>query len=287
MNPLVIVIPAVVVLAGVVLFAASRRRDTGDAIGQLSRETRRSDRSEAAVSAAEPAPDVVSGRDVERSAALERRPPELVKVGGSDLTEFVPPDPETVGVTRRQFFNRSIVLVMGLSLSGFGAAVLAYLWPQPKGGFGSRIQVGAVADIEANIAANDGFLYLAEGRMWLTAYPASALDRARQVYPASMMPGLEAGIMALYQKCPHLGCRVPECATSQWFECACHGSQYNQAGERKGGPAPRGMDAFAMEVSGGRLVVDTGTIIQGPPLGTNTTGQEAEGPHCVGAGGGH
>ena len=61
-------------------------------------------------------------------------------------------------------------------------------------------------------------------------------------------------------------------------------SQYNQAGEKKGGPAPRGMDHFAMEVSGGALTVDTGTIIQGPPIGTNTTGQEAEGPHCVGAG---
>ena len=44
------------------------------------------------------------------------------------------------------------------------------------------------------------------------------------------------------QKCPHLGCRVPECATSQWFECQCHGSQYNRAGEKKAGPAPRGMD---------------------------------------------
>lgn len=25
-------------------------------------------------------------------------------------------------------------------------------------------------------------------------------------------------------------------------------------------------------------------VIEGPPVGTNTTGQEAEGPHCVGAG---
>jgi cytochrome b6-f complex iron-sulfur subunit len=32
------------------------------------------------------------------------------------------------------------------------------------------------------------------------------------------------------------------------------------------------------------LVVNTGQIIQGPPIGTNTTGQEAEGPHCVGSG---
>jgi cytochrome b6-f complex iron-sulfur subunit len=32
-------------------------------------------------------------------------------------------------------------------------------------------------------------------------------------------------------------------------------------------------------------VVNTGTVIPGPPIGVNTTGQEAEGPHCVGAGG--
>jgi cytochrome b6-f complex iron-sulfur subunit len=93
---------------------------------------------------------------------------------------------------------------------------------------------------------------------------------------------MEAGLVVVYQKCPHLGCRVPSCATSQWFECPCHGSQYNQAGEKKGGPAPRGMDRFKTEVSGGVLNVDTGTVIQGPPIGTNTTGQEAEGPHCVG-----
>ena len=283
MNPLVIVIPVVVVLAGVVLFAASRRRDSGEAIGALSRETRKRDVGEPVV--LDDGVEVpVSGRVVERQAALERRAPQLATVGGSDLAEYVPPDADAIGVTRRQFFNRSIVLLMGLGLTGFGAAVLAFLWPQPKGGFGSAIRVGNIADIEANIAANGGFLYLAEGRMWITQYPASALEKARAVYPPSMMPGLEAGVIAVYQKCPHLGCRVPECETSQWFECPCHGSQYNQAGEKKGGPAPRGMDHFAMSVTGGALTVDTGTIIQGPPIGTNTTGQEAEGPHCVGAG---
>ena len=42
------------------------------------------------------------------------------------------------------------------------------------------------------------------------------------------------------------------------------------------------MDRFAMSVTDDVLTVDTGTVIQGPPIGTNTTGQEAEGPHCVG-----
>jgi cytochrome b6-f complex iron-sulfur subunit len=281
MNPLVIVVPVVVILAGVVVFAAARRRDVGSATGALSRETRLRDKPSVLESdAVEP----LSGRQVEAQAEIERRPPELVAAGGSDLAEYVPPDAETIGVTRRQFFNRSIILVMGLALSGFGAAVIAFLWPQPKGGFGSKIRVGNVSDVVAKIEASSGFLYLAEGRMWITEYPASALEKAQNVYPSSMMAGLEAGVIALYQKCPHLGCRVPSCSTSQWFECPCHGSQYNQAGEKKGGPAPRGMDHFAMEVAGGVLTVNTGLIIQGPPIGTNTTGQEAEGPHCVGSG---
>ncbi len=286
MNPLVIVIPVVVVLAGVVLFAAARRRDVGSATGALSRETRKRDRSMPS-SLVEQGPEVVSGRDVEARAELERRPPELVKVGGADLAEYVPPDPETLGVTRRQFFNRSIIVLMGFGLSAFGAAVIAFLWPTPKGGFGSKIRVGNVSDVVAKIEASSGFLYLAEGRMWITQYPAAALEKAKKVYPQSVLNGMEAGVVALYQKCPHLGCRVPSCATSQWFECPCHGSQYNQVGEKKGGPAPRGMDHFAMEVAGGVLTVNTGQIIQGPPIGTNTTGQEAEGPHCVGSGGHH
>jgi len=282
MNPLVIVIPVVVVLAGVVLFAASRRRDSGGATGALSRETLKRDKS---ASALESDAELVgvSGRQVEASAALDRRPAAPATTN-TEVAPFVPPDADALGISRRKFFNRSIVILMGLSLSGFGAAILAFLWPMPKGGFGSKIRVGNVADISAKITASKGFLYSAEGRMWMTNYPTSAVEKAKKVYPAAVLPSMEAGIVALYQKCPHLGCRVPSCATSQWFECPCHGSQYNLAGEKKGGPAPRGMDRFATSVTGGVLTVDTGQIFQGPAIGTNTTGQEAEGPHCVGGG---
>ena len=94
---------------------------------------------------------------------------------------------------------------------------------------------------------------------------------------------MRQGITVQYQKCPHLGCRVPQCVSSQWFECPCHGSQYNRVGEKKGGPAPRGMDHFSAQITGaGDVIVDTGTVWQGQAIGTNTTGQEAEGPHCIG-----
>jgi cytochrome b6-f complex iron-sulfur subunit len=281
---LLIVIPVLVVLALLVLVGAARRRDSGAGTGRLSRETRRKDRSDAATLAEAEAGRPLTGRDVERQAEAER------KGGGLAVLEeapppapYVPPDPEVIGVTRRQFLNRSIVGFFALGLTGFGAAALAFIWPKLGGGFGSKITLGSVSDLKTEVEANNGFLYKPEARSWVTLYPQSSLDKARAVYSPPELASMEEGLTVLYQKCPHLGCRVPECETSQWFECPCHGSQYNQVGEKKGGPAPRGMDRFPTAVSGGRLEVDTSVpAIPGPPIGTNTTGQEAEGPHCIG-----
>ncbi len=282
---------AVAVLAAIAVAVTVRGRQTDAALGILSRETRRRDRASEALD-----PDAtLTGKQVERAAALERKAAsqELVLAASETAppAPYVPPDPEVIGVSRRQFFNRSIVLMMQIGLGGFGAACIAFLWPQVGGGFGSAIRVGLVSDVLAEIRSQQGFLYRAEGRMWLTEYPNGAVEKARLAYSVPELNGMEAGlalgldggVVALYQKCPHLGCRVPNCNSSQWFECPCHGSQYNQVGEKRGGPAPRGMDRFAMSIdSSGALIVDTGRIIQGPPIGTNTTGQEAEGPNCIG-----
>jgi cytochrome b6-f complex iron-sulfur subunit len=282
-TALLIAIPALVLLAGVLLFASARRRDTGEVIGALARETRRRDRGAVSATAVAEAP--VTGKQVEAAAALERREAShaLATIDAKPPVVWVPPDPEVLGVTRRQFFNRGIVTFFGLGLSGFGAACLAFLWPKLGGGFGSVINIGSTSAVDAKIDEGSGFAYYPEGRMWVTKYPKAALAAARNTYDQEL-PGMEAGFTALYQKCVHLGCRVPQCLTSQWFECQCHGSQYNRNGEKKGGPAPRGLDRFPITVSGSSMSVDTGTIIIGPPIGTNTTGQEAEGPHCVSGG---
>ena len=48
------------------------------------------------------------------------------------------------------------------------------------------------------------------------------------------------------------------------------------------------MDRFPITVvAGGDVTVDTGNVVTGPAIGTNTTGQEAEGPHCITGGGKH
>ena len=284
-TAILIAIPVLVVLAGVVLFASARRRDTGEAIGELARETRKRDRGAVDLVEVDEAPPA-TGREVERAAARDQRESgkELATVGAAAPVPWVPPDPEALDVTRRQFMNRGIVTFFGLGLAGFGGSVLAFLWPQLSGGFGSEINIGSTTDVDAKIEEGQGFAYYPEGRMWVTHYPAAALGAARAVYSPPELLGMEEGYTALYQKCVHLGCRVPQCLTSQWFECQCHGSQYNRNGEKKGGPAPRGLDRFGLAVNSGSVTVNTAVIIQGPPIGTNTTGQEAEGPHCVGGG---
>jgi len=126
-------------------------------------------------------------------------------------------------------------------------------------------------------------LYLADAHAYISLYPPDRIEQARLVYDLRLIPGMEAGLVALYQRCTHLGCRVPWCLTSQYFECPCHKSLYDRAGERRGGPAPRGLDHMPLLVSGGGdVAVDTSVVIPGPPPGTDTTGQTPAGPHCIG-----
>ena len=273
-----IVVIAAIVFGAIVVLTSSRSSEVRGA-GALSRETRSRDR-KADISEAAP-----TGREVEaatRSKAVAVAAPVSVE-------PFVAPDEEAIGVSRRMFFNRSATTLLVASVGAFGASAVGYLWKGAEGGFGSKINVGKIPDVLQSIRSNKGFLYLSEARAWVTEYPTSALGKGQAIYgaQASVYSGMQAGIVALYQKCPHLGCRVPECASSQWFECPCHGSQYNRVGEKKGGPAPRGMDRFGVSVANGVLVIDTGAVFAGPAIGINTTGQEAEGPHCIGLSGGH
>ena len=283
MSSTTIITLAVAVLAVLglaVVLTASRRSDVGGT-GSLSRETRKRDRSIAKKAKS-------SAREIE-SQAFASRGSSLAVMPPPEIEKWVAPDTEALGETRRAFLNRATVTLMSASLGGFAAALIAFLWKGAEGGFGSKISVGKIDDVIGQIRSARGFLYLPEARSWVTEYPKEAISKAEVAYggQGAVFSGMNAGIVAHYQKCPHLGCRVPECSTSQWFECPCHGSQYNRVGEKKGGPAPRGMDRFGVSVNNGVMVIDTGTVFGGPPIGTNTTGQEAEGPNCIGEPGSH
>jgi cytochrome b6-f complex iron-sulfur subunit len=220
--------------------------------------------------------------DEEARARADESRQALEPTGARAPVEYVPVEDEEIGLTRRQFFNRGILAGLGIFAAGMGAAMLGFLWPSSAGGFGSKIVVGSEDDVKQQVDKKQPF-YNAAARTYIQPYPKEDIPKAKKVYDPRIVAGMEQGYVALYQKCVHLGCRVPWCESSQWFECPCHGSKYNRVGEKKGGPAPRGLDRFVLQVSGGQITVDTAasSLVQGPPIGTDTTGQTAEGAPCV------
>jgi cytochrome b6-f complex iron-sulfur subunit len=183
-----------------------------------------------------------------------------------------------VVISRRDFVRSALLSSLGMFTAQFGGASLAFLWPK-LGGFGSTITVPDTLEaIKDQIRESGEPYYYGAGRFYLINYTGDG-DK-----PGGMYEGLTSqGLMGVYQKCPHLGCRVPFCNQSQWFECPCHGSKYNAAGEWQLGPAPTGMHRFAITVAGSTVKVDTSKVVTGPPRGTNTIRQAPEGPFCVGA----
>jgi cytochrome b6-f complex iron-sulfur subunit len=186
-----------------------------------------------------------------------------------------PPKRKASGPDRRTFLKWSMGLGWVGVLASFGAASLAFIWPNLRGGFGARIPIGSTDEILGEIDANEGRFEFPEGRSLVVKYD-PAMD------PEGVYADItnQTGIMALYQRCVHLGCKVPWCAASQWWECPCHGSKYNRWGEWQEGPAARGLDRFLVEEVEGQVVVDTSTVITGPPRTAAVLDQPPEGPHC-------
>jgi cytochrome b6-f complex iron-sulfur subunit len=147
--------------------------------------------------------------------------------------------------------------------------------------FGGPIEVGSLDEIQASIDANDEPYYVAAARAYVTRFPAGKVEAAKAQYPDAVHEGLDLGVVVLYQRCTHLGCRTPWCSTSHWYECPCHGAKFDQVGEKRAGPAPRGLDLMPASVRDGHLMIDTGSIVKGMPIGTNTTHQDPAGPFCV------
>jgi cytochrome b6-f complex iron-sulfur subunit len=201
-------------------------------------------------------------------------------------------------ISRRTFMRRMLGVGAGILSLEFLGATFAFLWPNLTEGLGAEIRMGTPADI--NTVAPDwqsGLPYIYNpANLFLVNVPAAKarVDGNGTVSSPIPDPGAnvdeeipfaDRSVMALWRKCPHLGCQVPQlCEASQWFECLCHGSKYTVLGEKRDGPAPRGMDHFPVEVVEGAYVVNTREVVSGPPPGTVTF--DARGPtdmpHCTG-----
>jgi cytochrome b6-f complex iron-sulfur subunit len=139
---------------------------------------------------------------------------------------------------RRQFLGiawiASIAALFGQTL----VALFKFFQPRLKeGGFGGLIVAGQVAEFP----------------------PGSVRHVTAGQFYISHLEG--TGLLALWHRCTHLGCTVPWQEEEGQFNCPCHSSFFNRAGEVTGGPAPRPLDLFPIEIADGEVVVETGSPI--------------------------
>ena len=171
---------------------------------------------------------------------------------------------EEAGITRRQFLTKALRISFGAFAGIQAISWLGFFWPKVSGGFGSKVDAGKLEDLKKQIFQADGSIipaFIPEARAYVLPFDTSKATGSQFSDGGTIADGL----VALYQRCVHLGCRVPWCNSSQGFECPCHGSKYNMVGEYYAGPAPRNLDRFIVSVNAaGKFIIDTGTIIESP-----------------------
>lgn len=266
---------ALLAVAGVATVAGRRGPAPRASTAKFDRRAARKDK--ARQSADQAAGDEASSEESDAPVEAAELSDPLLEREEVDFAEY--------SVTRRKFLNRSLGGLFAIFLGQFAIAGLAFMWPRLGSGFGTPIAVGTFADLKAAIEQPDGTaipFFVASAQSWIVPFDlAEQAGSSFDSLPVVASDGSGTGLMALWQKCVHLGCRVPSCVSSQGFECPCHGSKYNLHGEYEQGPAPRNMDRFAVELNdAGELVVNTGSVLE-TPRSTNKTFKYPQGPFCV------
>jgi cytochrome b6-f complex iron-sulfur subunit len=135
-------------------------------------------------------------------------------------------------LTRGQFLSIAWVGAVALVVGEAIFALAKYIQPVSTGGFGGEVFAGNVDDFEVGSVT-----YILSGRFYIVRN--------------------SDGLLAVWQKCTHLGCAVPWAPDENQFHCPCHGSLFTPEGVVSGGPAPRPMDTFPIEIRDGEVWVDT------------------------------
>ena len=265
-----IAIVAVVALAVVGLVVTARSRATTGRLeprdAQARRGRRRLDRGRGGRARRR----VERGRGDRRGPRPGRRGPQgdrVGRLGGARAPRrrrppavYEPVDLDELGVTRRQFFNRSILAGSGLGLGAFGVAALAFLWPSAGGGFGGKVVVGSEADAKDafdnkipfyNAGGEDLHRRLPEGR------PPQGEEGPRVHRADHRRDGSRATSRCTRSACTSAaacrGARARSGSSARATARSTTGSARSRVARRRAAST-----ASRSTVSGGNIIVDTG-----------------------------
>jgi len=174
------------------------------------------------------------------------------------------------GLSRRTLLRRGLGAAVAVVAVEWIGGTLGFAW-SAVASVGAKVRVGTFEELllaNPGLPIRDGFpAYVAAARAFVVLVDPAVGGWRPGVDPTG--EGTSLNVRALSQRCPHLGCRPNPCVEDFWFHCPCHQSRYDRLGIKAAGelfgPAPRGMDRYAIEVdASGSLIIDTGKITLGP-----------------------
>ena len=144
------------------------------------------------------------------------------------------PDPAAPAkVSRSNFIKLGLSFLSTLAVLEIAGASLLYLKPRSlEGKFGGTVTAGSIDTFPLGSVTA-----FPEGRFFLV--------RAHN-----------GGFLAVYSRCPHLGCTVNWEAYNERFYCPCHASSFDLYGNYESAPVPRALDIFSLRIENSVVTVD-------------------------------
>jgi cytochrome b6-f complex iron-sulfur subunit len=147
--------------------------------------------------------------------------------------------PEASKLTRRNFLGLGLGVLSTLAVLEIGGASVMFLRARSlEGEYGGTMTAGAVEDFPPGSVTEfeDGNFFLVRAS--------------------------DGGFLAIYRRCPHLGCTVKWVEDKERFYCPCHASSFDKHGDFIDQPVPRALDAFSIEIEDDCVQIDTSKLIQ-------------------------
>ena len=264
---IIIAVVAVVVLGAIGVHRRSARRSDVRGAGALSAETVRRDDGAGRSRRRRSRGD---GRPYRRRCRGRRRrapapEPALVPVtDDTGLTPWTPPDPEALGVSRRQFFNRATISLMGASLGTFSAAAfVAFLWPTKTGGFGGKVNRRQADRHQGRHPSGNGFFYAPEARAWITELPRRGAPEGRGDVPAGAARRTCARASRSSTRSARTSAAASRSASRASGSSAAATVRSTTGSARRRAARPRAAwtTSRSRSPAAGDVIVDTGTVV--------------------------
>lgn len=157
--------------------------------------------------------------------------------------------------SRRTFLRLGIYAIGGGVTAVLAVPLVGYFIAPATNSSGQEVRkpIGKVADFANQTELKQVTLKDVE---YIDVFKPSKITKV--VFVRALKPGAAtaADFVVLSSQCTHAGCAVAYVAKDKDLYCGCHGSHFDQNGERTAGPAFKPLGKYDIKVENGELTIN-------------------------------